>query len=357
MAYKLTLADLRRSSIRTIAGTCVDSPQFVQTVNEVQAALLNRGGWFDTEWLVKLCFTNGCVVWPRYVSTILAARGCNGNLTDVKNRWYSILGGATGLNRSGGNFGYGGWDGGGDYSWWGDVVLADNGTRPTYNQVSGTTGKLLRYYTTYYRDIGKTITVFGKKLGGQPLQHVNAAGDWEDGLVLTAAAPFGTSSVLVAPNGIDAVVREATQGNSFLYEYDPSTDKLRDLAIYEPNETNPRYRASKILNWCGLGGCTKTTTVDEVEYQTKQASLECLVKLAHFDLVNDNDFLLIDNLRAFKLGFQAVKLEEMNDEQGAEIKWGKAVRELNLELREKNPDSQIPVYVNVIGGGEICSPI
>lgn len=359
MAYKLQVTDLKRSTVRNIAGICVDSPGFLELANEVQRRILRRGGWFDTEWLVKLCFTNGCVVWPRYVSAILGARGCNGNLTDAKNRWYSILGGATGLNRSGGyGYGgigsYGGWDG--PYTGWGDVVLADNGTAATYNQISGNTGKLLRYYTTYRADVGKTITIYGKKYGGQPLQHYNATtGAYEDGLVLTAAVPFGTSSVLVTQ--IDSVVREATQGNSWLYEYDSNTDLLRDLALYEPNETNPRYRASKVMNWCGLSGCAKTTTVDDVDYQTKQASLECLVKLAHFDLVNDNDFLLIDNLDAFKFGFQAVKLEEMNDEQGAEIKWMKAVRELNLELREKNPDGQIPVYVNVVNGHEICSLI
>lgn len=354
MAYKLTLESLKRSTVRTIAGVCADSPQFVDLANEVQRRLLRRGGWFDTEWLVKLCVTNGCLVWPRYVSAILAARMCDGNTANIKNKWYDIIGGALALGNNSNRSGYGGWDSI-DYGGWGDVVLADNGTKPTYNNISGNTGRLLRYYVKYQNDIGKTITIFGRKLGGEPLQHLDTNGNWVDGLVLTAAAPFATSSVLVTQ--IDAVIREATQGQCRLYEYDSINDTLRDLALYDPNETNPRYRASKVLNWCALPGCTKTTTVDEVEYQTKQIPLEVLVKLEHFDLVNDNDFLLIDNLDAFKAGFQAVKLEEMNDEQGAEIKWAKAVRELNLELREKNPDSQIPVMVNVVGGGCIYNPI
>jgi len=351
VAYQLQLSNLKQSTVRTIAGVCADSTQFVQMANEVQRRLLRRGGWFDTEWLVKLCLSNGCVAWPRYVSTVLSARMCDGGVADVKNKWYSIIGGATGLNGSGGGFGYGGVD----YSTWGDIVFEDNGTVPTYNRVSGTTGKLIRYYVKYHNDIGKTITLYGKKYGGQPLQHLDADGNWVDGLVITAAAPFATTTVLVTQ--IDAVVREATQGEARLYEYDADTDLLRDLALYEPNETNPRYRSSKISNWCGVPGCTKTTTVDDVDYQTKNASIEVLVKLAHFDLVNDNDFLLIDNLDAFKFGFQAVKLEEMNDEQGAEVKWMKAVRELNLELREKNPDQQIPVFVNVIGGCVLTNPI
>lgn len=354
MAYSKTLADLRRSSVRTIAGVCVDSPQFTQLANEVQERLLVRGGWFDTEWLVKICATNGCIVWPRYVSALLAARMCDGNVADIKNKWFQIIGGATALGYSSRGFGYGGWDGP-DYADWGNVQLADNGTAPTYNRISGNTGRLIRYYVKYQNDIGKTITIFGRKLGGEPLQHLDANGHWQDGIVLTAAAPFATTTVLVTQ--IDAVLREATEGQARLYEYDAINDTLRDLALYEPNETNPRYRASKVLNWCALPGCTKTTTVDDVEYQTKQVPLEVLVKLKHLELVNDNDFLMVDNLAAFKLGVQAVKLEEMNDEQGAEIKWAKAVHELNLELREKNPDAQIPVMVNVVGGCPIYNPI
>jgi len=346
MAYKNTLAELKASTVRTIAGVCADSTQFVQMANEVQRRLLRRGNWYDTEWLTKICFTNGCVVWPRYVGTVLATRMCDGSLGEVKNRWYSILGGANSLARS--------YSDSTDYSWFGDVVMMDNGTKPTYNAVSGTTGKLIRYYVKYQNDIGKKITLYGKQYGGQPLQELDANGNWVNGLTLTAVAPFATTTVLVTQ--IDSVVREATQGECRLYEYDSTSNLLRDLALYEPNETNPRYRSSLISDWCAVPGCLQTTTVDSVDYEQKVATIEALVKLEHFDLVNDNDFLLIDNLDAFKMGFQAVKLEEMNDEKNAEIKWMKAVRELNFELRDKNPDRETPVFVNVVNGSAIYSP-
>lgn len=349
MAYKLNLGDLKASTVRSVAGVCVDSPEFVALANEVQRRLLRRGGWFDTEWLVRLCVSNACIVWPRYVSAPLGVRLCDGRVADIKNKWFSIIGGATSLGQSRGSGDFTGLDG---FYGFGDIIFADNGTTATYNKVSGSTGRLLRYYVKYQADIGKTITVYGKKFGGEPLMHSLDGGiNWLPGLVLTAADPFGTNTTLVTQ--IDSVVREATQGEARLYEYDSSTDLLRDLALYEPNETNPRYRASKVINWCDLPGCQKTTTVDEVDYQTKQVTLEALVKLAHFDLVNDYDFLLLDNLDAMKLGVQAVKLEEMNDNEGAEIKWMSAVRELNFELREKNPDSQIAVAVNVVSGPTI----
>lgn len=352
MAYKSQLIDLKRSTVSTVAGVCVDSPQFVARANEVQRRLLRRGDWFDTEWLVKLCVFGRCVTWPRYVGTIKGARACDGDVGEIKNKWYSIVGGASSLGRSygGGNLEYGG------YGWFGnDLVFEDRNTVPTYNQVSGNTGRLIRYYAKYQADIGKTITIYGKKFGGEPLMHLDATDNlWKPGLILTAAAPFATSPVLVTR--IDSVIREATQGECRLYEYNPDTDLLRDLAYYEPNETNPRYRSSVISDWCNLAGCLDVTTVDGVDYHRKKSVIEVICKLEHHELVNDYDFLLIDNFDAFKLGFQAVKLEEMNDDNGAEIKWLKAVKELNLQLRDKNPDSQINVAVNVVNGCAIHSP-
>lgn len=351
MAYQYQLSDLKRSSVRTIAGVCVDSPEFIQLANEVQRRLMRRGDWFDTDWLMRICVYNRCVTWPRYVGAIRAARPCGDVDADIKNGWYSIIGGATSLGKS---YGMGGYEYG-NYDWFGGgVTFVDKPRVPTYNQVSGSTGKLLRYYVKYRADIGKTITIYGTQFGGEPLRHRDANNNWVDGLVLTAAAPFGTSTTLVTR--IDSVVREATQGEGRLYEYDATTDLLRDLAYYEPNETNPRYRASVIDNWCGMNGCLETTTVDGTDYQRRKNVIEVLFKLQHFELVNDNDFLVIDNFDAFKLGFQAIKLEEMNDDANAEVKWRKAVRELNMELSDKNPDDQIPVAVNVVNGCSIANP-
>lgn len=352
MAFKYQLRDLRASAVRVIAGVCPDSAAFVQIANEVQRRLLKRGNWFNTEWLVRFCVYNRCVTWPRYVGTVLAARSCDGSVADIKNKWYSVIGGASSMSKSlgGGNYENGGWG-----LFRNEFVFEDKNLTATYNQISGNTGRRLRYYVKYQNDIGKTITVFGKKYGGEPLMHFDTADNtWKPGLILTAAVPFGTDATLVTE--IHSVVREATQGEARLYEYDADTDKLRDLALYEPNETNPRYRSSLITNWCEMTGCLETTTVDDVDYQRRKAVIEVLCKLEHFDLVNDYDFLLIDDFDAFKLGFQAVKLEEMNEDDAAEIKWEKAVQELNFQLRDKNPDTQIPVAVNVVNGTPILSP-
>lgn len=340
MAYKNQVSDLKtKSTIGNIAGVCLDSEDFLLVLNEVLRRLLRRGRWDDTCALVRLCVYDACVTWPRYVGTVLGARFCDGQLADIQNQWYSITGRVSGYQSFA------------DTAWplrapndLGAIVFEDGGRGPTYKSIGLSTGMLLRYYVRWYNDIGKKITIYGKQYGGQPLQHQDSDGNWIDGMVLTAAAPYATSATYVTE--ITSVVREATQGMSYLYGYDPATDKLRDLAIYEPGETNPSYRKSIIRNWCQAPGCTETVTVSGTDYERRKTTIEALVKLNCFDVVSDNDFLLVDNYEAIKLAFQAVKLEEQNEDTQAEVKWLKAVRELNFDLRDKSPDETTPVFVN-----------
>src|SRR5690606_21093600 len=105
----------------------------------------------------------------------------------------------------------------------------------------------------------------------------------------------------------------------------------RDLAFYEPGETHPRYRRSFIENFnCIPTQCGET---DGVTYR----SLEALVKLQFVEVVSDYDFLPIDNFDAIKFMIQAIRLEEENKDELAEVKIAKAIRELNFELRNKLP--------------------
>lgn len=351
MAYKFTVANLKQSTIKTIAGVCLDSQEFLDVVNEVQRRLLRRGNWFDTEWLIRICVDNGCVTWPRYVGTVLGAKLCDGGISSPKNKWYSIIGGARSLNSP--IYGF-------------DLIMKDGNTQPTYKLViPGDSGKIIRYYVVKREDIGKTLTIYGTRIGGQPLQHKNDDDEWVDGVVITTEIQLDGSGYGIAEDesgnpiyvaSISAVVREATQGMSYLYEYDATADTLRDLAVYEPNETNPRYRTSKLENFCCAPSCQVTTTVSGTDYVTNQVNIDALIKLQHFDVTNENDFLLIDNFEAFKFGFQAVKLEEANDDKSAEVKMMKAIRELNFDDRDKNPSAQTAVAVSVAGSCPVYSP-
>lgn len=322
MAFQFQLADAKADlGIQAVAGACPNSADFVNLVNTVTRRLMRRGGF--NEWLIKVCISGCYVVWPEFVGTIMGVRFCRSDQTPMHNKWWSIIGP--------GSCGH----------WGSGVSMRDGNTAPTYNQVSGNTGKLIRYYVEKNIDLGKTITLFGKQFGGVPLmEFVNGA--WRQGLTLTAAAPFGTTSVLVTE--ITSVVREATQGIARIYEYDAATDLMRDLAIYQPNELNPRYRTSIIEGSCGIPYCTDANGV-------KTARLEALVNLQYRPMINDWDFMLVDNFDALALGIQAVKLDQANATEEAEAKWMQSIREMNYEIRNKQPELQTAILLNVFGQG------
>lgn len=345
MPYKFQLSDAMNSGpLKTVAGVCPDSDTFKDLVNEVSERLLRRGNWHDTEWPVRLCVHSHCVTWPRWVGTVLAMRSCNG-AWDMQNRWYGMM------PR--------------DYcSMWNNMpfdwmsasrrqtIAFDGGTAPIYNDITGTTGKLIRYYVRNYADIGKKIKIHGLGYGNQPLQEF-VDGAWQDGITITAAAPFGTNSQLVTK--IIAAPREATTGMGYLYSYDPTTTDLIDIAQYEPSETNPRYRRTSIDGYCNDHGCRQLVN-GQADAVRRIVQIEALVKLQFIPAVSVHDFLFIDVIPAIKLGIQAVKLEEANQDAAARGKWLMAIDELNMEDRDKVPSNQTVVVESVIGGGAILSP-
>lgn len=345
-AYRKQLSDARANTgIRNIAGKCASSDEFADLINRVTERLMKRGSWWGTEVMVRLC-TFGCeIVWPKYVATVRGIRTCAGQV-DLRNGWYSILGPADCSGDWGGaDSGSGAWGGFG-YGAYGNVnaTAFDNDTSPVQNQISSNTGKLLRYAIVKPQDYGKTITFYGKQYGGQPLQELDSSGNWQMGLTLTAASPIAQTTVLVTR--IDQVVREATQGMAYLYEYDSATTLLRTLAVYEPNETNPQYRKSTIQN---LGALPYNTDANGV----KSWTVEAMVKLEYFPVVNDRDFLLIDDFEAIKLGIEALQFEDARDFQQSEIAWKIAIRELNYESRNRNPGNQFVVKNRVMGSNRV----
>ena len=329
MPYEKQILDVQKDvAIKKICGVRTDSCEFLALVNEVEKSLMIRGGWFDLEQRIQFCLSSKNIVWPEFVGTVLAIRFCHGDLAVSRNGWYSF---APRAGYGGRGFG-GGFNGGGyryGYNHQDDVVVENANSRPCYNDISGGNGKQVRYYITNADDIGKTITLYGKQFGGQPLQE-RVNGSVVNGLTIAAANPFSSTTALVTE--IQSIVREPTSGMAYLYEYDPVCGTLRDIAAFRPGETHPRYRCSRILNnregARDSNGCCWTR-------------VEALIKLKFIELTNERDFIPVDNLRALKLGIQAVRLEEANEDQAAAEKWALAIHELNLESFDKSPDDQI----------------
>lgn len=180
-------------------------------------------------------------------------------------------------------------------------------------------------------DIGKTVTIFGEDENGMPLRTNNGDGTWSDGLVISIAAPYGSTSTLV--RRINRVVKDETQGDIRLYAYNADQNLLYDLAVYQPSETNPNYARYQL----------------QAASNKQPCGILALVKLAFIPVKNDNDLVLIGNLRALKFAIQSVRASEAKDEANATELEMKAVHELNLELRNDNPDSQIPINLKSFG--------
>ena len=336
MAYRYTLLNAKDSgALKAISGVSPSSTQFIDYLNEAQRRLMKRGNFDGMEQTMNLLF-QGCVVaWPREVGTVLGVRKGHGSF-QIQNQWYSFTG-----NWSGHHSNY-----------HGDVTFEDLDAAPVHNTIYNLpAGMLIRYYVVNNEDVGKKITLFGHRAGYQPLQESNSLGTKIDGLTLTAARPFVSTSVYVTD--ISSITREATTGMAYLYQYDPATNTLLDLAVFQPGDTNPSFRRSIVRNH-SMRFCTPGEDVTVPKWN----SIEALVKLQFIPVAKDRDFLLVDDFDALKFMIQAIKCEEANDHATAEALIAKAIRELNFGDRDRLPDNYTPVMVQSMSASRpICNPI
>lgn len=336
----LTLKQAQSSRLADIAQACPTSADFISLVNEATEALLTRGDWAGTLVPIRVCVRNGCVTWPRYVGKVRRINGCGENIR-IGNLWYEFIDHDrfNGWNHGWGNspFGFGGL---GSHGWRGNMGMINRGRYPTYNDIFPNVNRLVRAHCLVQEDIGKTLTIFGLDNNGQVLRtHDTVNNVWTDGITITLAVPFGSTSVYVSK--IDRVIKDVTQGDVPLYAYDPVNNVEEDLAFYAPSETNPSYERDIIkttINCCG-----------------NMRSVEALVKLKFIPVSVPNDLILISNVRALKFAVQAIRLEEAGQNEAGAEKMALAVKELNLQLENEYPVDQTSVDTGFSGGDLIGS--
>jgi len=315
--YRYQLQTARGSlALKSIAGMCTSAEEFVSTLNEVMARLMDRGGWYNTEWVLQLCSYCGHITWPRQVGTVLGIRNCCVGEFEIRNNWWAVMG-----SRHCGMSGtFNNWDGG--------FTMRDDNPSPLYNDITGcATGKQIRVYPTKLEDVNKTVVIYGVDSNGQPLQEKDANGIWRRGLTIIIRSPYGSSgNVLV--RRITSATKELTQANVLVYEHDTTDGFQRDLALWEPSEDNGIQRRK----------------------------FEVLAKMEFIPVVSELDWLAIDNFGALKLGFEAIRFENAGQETMADKKWVKAIDALNMELRNKHPGNQSSIRVNPVGR-MICNPV
>lgn len=323
----LTFGELKTSTASDIAGTCSGSAQFAARVNESIRRLMRRGDWLGTVVPIHVCSRAGCVVFPRYVGTVRKINVCKSPIA-IKNVWYDFL---EHRDRST----WGGWCGC-------EARMIGSTEAATFSDIFGD-GRFVRAYCTARADVGKTIQLFGEDNHGQPLRTENSDGSYTEGITITFAAPFASTSIYV--RRIDRVIKDVTTGDVRLYAYNPVTDILEDLALYSPSETVPSYAKYQLhaQTW-------PTTTAPGQNTCCPSMSVVALVKLKFIPVQVDSDLVLIQNIDALKDMLQSLRFKENGDYATAAQYEAQSIRELNLQLRDDNPEDQMPVEVDPFNG-------
>jgi hypothetical protein len=328
----LTFGQAKTStSLANVSGVCGSSSQFQSYLNKAVRMLMTRGNFWGTVQLMRFCVYDECLVWPRQVGTILAANTC-GRQINVWNNWFQFahIGGLGDLIGAG--FSLEG------LQCRGNLNMENQGTIPVYYQVPCDNAFYVRSYPSVRADMGKTVTIFGIDSNGQVVRTKNASGVWQEGETIANALPYVSTANRYRE--VTRVVRDKTSAPGRLYYYDSTNDALRDCAVYDPTDTVPDFRFTKIPG-LGKSSCCKCAN------GARQVS--ALVKLQFIPVENDNDLVLIENLDAIGDAIQSIRKSDAGDSAGGEGDIARAIHELNLELRNRFPVEHSPISIRPAG--------
>ena len=333
----LTLDQLRNNSrLNQIASTCTSSSEFSSLVNEATEALMTRGNWWGTVQPISCAIYSNKITWPRYVGTVLAMNVCD-KPVDLSNKWYKFMPFDAARHpqwakQSAAN------------DWYSGNLKSDSAmTSPVFNQMNPAYPMPIQIYIENSSDAGKYITIFGKDSNGQVLRSLRSDGSYQEGVIIAMQYPF--TQTQASFQIVTRVLKDVTNGPVRLYQMDLSNSVRREMAYYEPSETNPEY----VVNQLRGHNFDVQTSLGYIS----PVKVDALVKLNYVPVVNGQDIVQIDNARALKFMIQSIKLDEANDTKGSQEFELKAFRELNYEMRNKYPIEQFTVSFRPFGSARL----
>lgn len=303
MSQRLNVADLKADSSRIAAAlnVCPNDPRFLAWANEAEERMVNQGRWLGTVAEVQFCIDyTGCFTLPREVATLERIK-INGYPVEVVNGWRTytrLLGGAShgcsGCRNHSGTCGH--------------LMMEEReATQASFARTQGLQS-VLRVYPGGVEDVGKTLTFYGYDKNNIWVRTGSGA-NVHEGELVTLAMPFVDTVTQWATGSPLAVTKDLTSWRVLVYEYDAATTAETPIAEYEPGETRPMYRVCYIP---GLrhttGGCNCTVATG-----TGKRTLTALASLQHVPLAGDGDWLLLQNMAAYKSAMIAVKAWEEGD--------------------------------------------
>ncbi len=299
MSHRHTLGSIRPIVAEPLNFSPED-PRIPGYVNQCCERLLygdEKGAtakWPGTYGKYRIAPISGSLTWVREFETI-ERYAINGRSAPIRNEWYEYLESGPGLlescNGGGWLFGHG---------------LIDDGQGCTFDDITGTNGtKKLEVYC----DVNETADAFIiLRFWNNSAQKVRSQVDgvWVEGehLLLPAGGAYQLSTNFLMPGRdvVYQVIKPVTNGMVRLYEYDTVNLTRRPLAYYEPSETIPVYRRSRIP------GFTAQSSADPCN----QTTITVVAKFRFIPVIGDYDFVQIPSVGAIKLGCQAIAKEEKN---------------------------------------------
>lgn len=313
---KTTLLDAKNSRIPAVLNIPGSDSRFASYINEAQQRLIQTGEKF---WGLYgeyvFCVDNSCISLPRQIANVEAVAIC-GQPMDIRGAWFKFLGSGPGeyyaCDDQCGTLRGG----------CGQQFSQKAGDFCTYRDIIGT-DKRIKVYADVAEDADAVITLMGYDENGQWIR-TQVDGEWIDGeqVAINSAAPQTSTKFFTS---LASVQKPETNGPVRLYEYDTTLLTQRDIAVYDPDETNPAYRRVEIRGLptsgcCGEGDC-------------EEVKVTVMAKLEFIPVARDSDWLLIGNLPALKDELQSVMKYENNLAEEGAFWHLKAIDGLRKELR------------------------
>lgn len=318
---RLTLGDIKASSIPASVGLASCDERFTQMVNEAQQRLvMGPDLWWEFTAKYSICATSGLITWPRYVANILQVT-LNRCPIPIRNGWFEFLEG-----------GYGERCPQNTCEW----QMFDRGTAVTFDDID-TSGdpKKLKLYSTVTEAAGSKMGILGYDSNGEWIR-TQVSGEWVDGEWLSVPTdPLTPSISSFYWSTVTEILKPVTNGDLKLYEYEPISITQRQIGLYESDETRPRYRRTliggNIQDWENAAG---------ISVQVKKE----FIPVRHG---KDNDILMIGSLPAMKNMMKAIYKEDGDDLQSAAVFEAKARKIMDDEASHYlGPTAKIPLRVD-----------
>lgn len=255
-----------------IFGHCNEA-KLLRRISDAVELLANKGEVEPLVGFVDLCVDGQCVTLPREVETVLGVN-ISGHPSLGRDELFSFH-----LNGPGDNSPACG------YTW-------DNaGAFPTYRDLV-CPSKLIAFLDKA-EDAGKSLRVFGFDKENRPLRE-QIGGVWRDGYSVPTIFGYAVpESGAPEISRITAIDKAITSGVVRLSSYDGASSSGTLLGVFEPDETDPRYRRIRIgrsASWIRLmyrrASARLTSRYDRILLHSRPALLLAMRAVVKYEEAN-----------------------------------------------------------------------